>query len=98
MGPGVHHNPYHVSILRSQLTRNIGTLYPEIRNEIVTALDDVLDLRGNGEPAVMLVHILTHECLNTQNGSVSLRSAPHNRSFAERVTDCLLDFHYVSSP
>ena len=41
--------PFHVSVVRSQLTRNIGTLYPQIRDEIVTAFDEVLDLKGNGE-------------------------------------------------
>ncbi|KAF8555102.1 cytochrome P450 [Imleria badia] len=47
LGPEIQHNPYHVSIVRSQLTRNLGALHPEIRNEIVTAFDDVLDLKGN---------------------------------------------------
>lgn len=49
MGPKVYRNPYHVQIVRSQLNQNLYALYPEVRDEIVTALDDVLDLRGNGE-------------------------------------------------
>ena len=48
MGPEIFHNPYHVPIVRAQLTRNIGALCPEIIDEISTAFDDVLDLRGNG--------------------------------------------------
>lgn len=52
MAPEVHHNPYHLSIVRSQLTRNLGALYPEIRDEIITAFDDVLDLEGNGKHLV----------------------------------------------
>ena len=36
-------------VVRSQLTRNIAKLYPEIRDEIVTSFGDVLDLRGHGE-------------------------------------------------
>ncbi|KAF8844183.1 cytochrome P450 [Paxillus ammoniavirescens] len=47
MGHDIHHNPYHVAIIRSQLTRNLATLYPDIRDEIVTAFEDTLDLRGN---------------------------------------------------
>lgn len=54
MAPEVHHNPYHIPIVRSQLTRNIGALYPEIRNEIITAFDDILDLNGNGEHFVLI--------------------------------------------
>ena len=49
MGPEILHNPYHVPIVRLRLTRNIEALFPEMIDEIVTAFDDVLDLRGNGE-------------------------------------------------
>ncbi|KAF8123587.1 cytochrome P450 [Boletus edulis] len=49
LGPEIHHNPYHVEVLRSHLTRNLEVLYPEIRDEIVSSFADVLDLRGNGE-------------------------------------------------
>jgi cytochrome P450 len=47
MGHEIHHNPYPIPIVRSQLTRNLGALCLEIRDEIATAFDDVLDLRGN---------------------------------------------------
>ncbi|KAF8552481.1 cytochrome P450 [Imleria badia] len=47
LGPEVLHNPYHVSVVRLRLTRNLEGLYPEIRDEIVTSLAEVLDLRGN---------------------------------------------------
>ncbi|KIJ21175.1 hypothetical protein PAXINDRAFT_65823 [Paxillus involutus ATCC 200175] len=47
LGHDVHYNPYHAAIIRSKLTRNLGILYPDIRNEIVTAFKETLDLRGN---------------------------------------------------
>ncbi|KIK80434.1 hypothetical protein PAXRUDRAFT_833529 [Paxillus rubicundulus Ve08.2h10] len=47
LGHDVHHNPYHAAIIRSQLTGNLGILYPDIRHEIVTAFEEILDLRGN---------------------------------------------------
>ncbi|KIJ13842.1 hypothetical protein PAXINDRAFT_80222 [Paxillus involutus ATCC 200175] len=47
LGHDVHHNPYHVAIIRSQLTRNLGILYTDLRDEIVTAFEEILDLRGN---------------------------------------------------
>jgi hypothetical protein len=47
-GPEVVDNPYHVAVVRSQLTRNLQVLYADIRDEIVTSFDDVLDLRGDG--------------------------------------------------
>ena len=49
MGPEVLRNPYHLPIVRVQLTRNVGVLCPEIVNEISMAFHEVLDLRGNGE-------------------------------------------------
>ena len=49
MGDELHDIPYHIVVVRSQLTRNIGRMYPEIRDEVVTAFDQVLDLRGYGE-------------------------------------------------
>lgn len=49
---------YHVANIVSRFTRNTGTLYPEMRDEIVTAFGDVLGLRGHGEdPAVMKVTV-----------------------------------------
>jgi hypothetical protein len=54
MGQEIYHNPYHIPIVRSQLTRNLGALCLEIRDEIITAFDDVLDLRGNGEHLVLI--------------------------------------------
>ncbi|THG96485.1 hypothetical protein EW026_g5347 [Hermanssonia centrifuga] len=42
LGPSVAHNMYHVPLVRNQLTRNIGALFPEIRDEIVAAFSDII--------------------------------------------------------
>ncbi|KAH7926831.1 cytochrome P450 [Leucogyrophana mollusca] len=44
LGPEIERNPYHISIIRSQLTRNLAALYPDIRDEIVVAFDETLQL------------------------------------------------------
>ena len=49
LGDEVHDIPYHIAVVRAQLTRNIGKMHPEIRDEVITAFDEVLDLRGYGE-------------------------------------------------
>ena len=49
LGPNVHHNPYHVAVVRLYLTRNVEVLFPEIRDEIVASFAEVLDLTGNGK-------------------------------------------------
>ncbi|KAI6043533.1 cytochrome P450 [Pisolithus marmoratus] len=45
--PAVFHDRYHTPVLRSQLARNMGAIYPDIRNELVVAFDEALDLKGN---------------------------------------------------
>jgi len=49
MGPELLQNLYHVEVIRSHLTRSLGSLYPEIRDEVSVAFDEVLDLRGGGK-------------------------------------------------
>ena len=61
MGQEIHHIPYHIPIVRSQLTRSLGDLYLEISDEITTAFDDVLDLRGNGEHVIPSFPCAIHE-------------------------------------
>lgn len=40
MGPTIAENRYHVAIVRNQLTRNLGFLFDDIKDEIVRAIDD----------------------------------------------------------
>ncbi|KAF9236826.1 cytochrome P450 [Melanogaster broomeanus] len=47
LGYEVYHNPYTLPIIRTQLTRNIGVLYPDLRDEVVTAFEEILDLKDN---------------------------------------------------
>ena len=37
--------PYHTGVVRSQLIRNVAALYDEIRDEIICAFDEILDLK-----------------------------------------------------
>jgi hypothetical protein len=48
MGPDLSTNTYHVLAIRGGLTRNLGRCFPEVRDEIVHAFDDVLALEGKG--------------------------------------------------
>ncbi|KAJ3478574.1 hypothetical protein NLI96_g9659 [Meripilus lineatus] len=42
MGTAISNNPYHVPIIRSQLTRNLSTLFSDIRDELSTAFKDFI--------------------------------------------------------
>jgi len=58
MGREIHTNPYHVTMIRSQLTRNIEALYPEIRDEIIASFRDVLDLRQDGKESALQISMV----------------------------------------
>lgn len=47
LGPSIHNNTYHVAILKNQLTRGINTLFPEMRDELQAAFNDVIPV-SNG--------------------------------------------------
>lgn len=49
LGREAHDNPYHISILRSRLNGNLGVVYADVKDEIVTAFDDILNLEGHGK-------------------------------------------------
>jgi len=48
LGPNVSTVPYHVPIVRSQLTRNLSTLFPAVYAEVMDALDQQVPARENG--------------------------------------------------
>lgn len=39
LGPSVLHNPYHIPIIRSTLTRNLGAVFPDVREELADAFN-----------------------------------------------------------
>ena len=47
-GDEVIADPYHVPMIRNTLNKNLAACFPEIREEIVQAFDEVLALEGNG--------------------------------------------------
>ena len=48
MGKNISENVYHVSVIRSQLTRNIAVIVPEIKDEVSAAFTGILGLEGDG--------------------------------------------------
>ncbi|KAG6331515.1 hypothetical protein ID866_7572, partial [Astraeus odoratus] len=47
IGEEIISNPYHVSVARTHLTRNIALYYPDMRDEIETAFNEILNLKDN---------------------------------------------------
>ncbi|KAF9237109.1 cytochrome P450 [Melanogaster broomeanus] len=67
LGHDIHHDPYHIPIIRSQLTRNLGILYPEINDELVTAFEETLDLKGDEWKSVPALHTVQKVVCRTSN-------------------------------
>ncbi|KIJ66616.1 hypothetical protein HYDPIDRAFT_109704 [Hydnomerulius pinastri MD-312] len=67
LGPEIHHNPYHIPIIRSQLTRNLGVLFTDIRDEIATAFDETLDLKDNEWKTVQALDTVQKVVCRTSN-------------------------------
>ncbi|KAF7360228.1 Cytochrome P450 [Mycena venus] len=42
MGHEQHHDPYQIAVIRTPMTRNIGVCFPDIRNEVVAAFEDLV--------------------------------------------------------
>lgn len=48
LGPTIMTNRYHVSLIRGQLTQNLGRLFADINDEIIQSIDDNFPLtHGN---------------------------------------------------
>ncbi|PSR72585.1 hypothetical protein PHLCEN_2v11578 [Hermanssonia centrifuga] len=46
-GDEAHHNPLHLTVIRQQLTRQLVTLFPDVRDEISTAFQELIPAKEN---------------------------------------------------
>ncbi|KAJ7767232.1 cytochrome P450 [Mycena metata] len=47
IGAAISDNPYHQHTIRTSLTRNLHTCFPEVRDEIICAFNDVLQVQSS---------------------------------------------------
>ncbi|KAJ6505550.1 cytochrome P450 [Mycena sanguinolenta] len=47
MGREISANNYHLDVVRTSLTRNLHNCFPDVRDEIICAFDEVLQLQGS---------------------------------------------------
>ncbi|KAF8574243.1 cytochrome P450 [Ramaria rubella] len=46
LGPTIGTNPYHLEIIRTQMARNLGNLFPDLHDEVVNAFEDNIPVTG----------------------------------------------------
>ncbi|KIM65199.1 hypothetical protein SCLCIDRAFT_530799 [Scleroderma citrinum Foug A] len=54
-GPQMLHDPYHVTIIRTLVTRNLSALLPGIKDEMIATLDESLDMKPNEWESIPVV-------------------------------------------
>jgi hypothetical protein len=47
-------DPYHIPVVRSQLTRNIAALYDDIRDEVIEAFNDLIPVKDDDSSCISL--------------------------------------------
>ncbi|KAJ7445670.1 cytochrome P450 [Mycena latifolia] len=67
MGTDIQDDPYHHRTIRTTLTRNLGRCFPEVKNEIVCAFDDVLQLENDDWKPVTLLPSMMRIIARTTN-------------------------------
>ncbi|KAK7065012.1 cytochrome P450 [Favolaschia claudopus] len=55
MGRDIAENDYHQQAIRTSLTRNLHACFPDVRDEIICAFDDVLQLQGSEWKSITVV-------------------------------------------
>ena len=55
LGHDVVDDPYHISIIKNQLTRNLSVIMPDMIDEIKLACQELLPVQGEGKP---IVHVI----------------------------------------
>ncbi|KAG9310086.1 cytochrome P450 [Chiua virens] len=67
MGSELFHNPYHIEVVRAQLTRSINTRHPEIIDEISAAFEESLGLKDNEWKGVPAINTIQQVVCRTSN-------------------------------
>ncbi|KAJ3559201.1 hypothetical protein NM688_g483 [Phlebia brevispora] len=67
LGRAIAHNPYHVPVVRAQLTRNIGNLFPHIRDELSAAFSDAIPTTGDDWVKVPALNTIMQVVCRTSN-------------------------------
>jgi hypothetical protein len=93
MGPNILGNPYHISVTRVGMTKNLDARFDEVRDEIICTFEDHLKLEGNGEYRVTEGRSSFY-CW-PQNGRRSLLKQQLCKPSAELAIDSSLDYPYV---
>ncbi|RDB20446.1 hypothetical protein Hypma_012419 [Hypsizygus marmoreus] len=72
IGSEIHHEPYHVSSVRSPLTRNLAVRFPDVQDEIMTAFAEYIPLSEEWTSVLALPTIMKIVCRTSNRLFVGL--------------------------
>ncbi|KAJ7065402.1 cytochrome P450 [Mycena amicta] len=67
LGRGIERDSYHPVVIRTSLSRNVGSRFPDVRDEIVCCFADLLPLQGNDWLAVPAYDTMMQVIARTSN-------------------------------
>jgi len=91
IGRDTFENPFHVTVVRSQLTRNLANKFNEMREELIAAFEDCIPCKGSGKLEVLQLPL--HCVFITTFPQIGWRFQRRRRfrtSYAEQAIACLL--------
>ena len=86
---------YHILVIRNHLTKNLGIVFPDIRDEIVQAFDECIHPTASGCPNLTFWSWIWSHYTIAQIGRKSQQLMLWRKLFAGRVTEYLLGFLFV---
>ncbi|KAG6329793.1 hypothetical protein ID866_9297 [Astraeus odoratus] len=87
-------NPYHIAVTRTHLARNLAHYYPDLRDEIETAFNEIFDLKDNGTAESDNIFMMDADF--QKNGRPSQPLRLYVKSPAEQAIEFPSVFHYVN--
>ncbi|THH27901.1 hypothetical protein EUX98_g6286 [Antrodiella citrinella] len=57
IGPAIHHDTYHIAVIRARLTRSIGAIFEDVRDELVESSNDALPLSDGRNPEYIALNV-----------------------------------------
>ncbi|KAK5708882.1 hypothetical protein LTR17_020287 [Elasticomyces elasticus] len=90
MGPGVYHRPYHIPLVRKELSQNVGRVLPMMAEEVAGLLQ-----KGVGEPTEwkeVAIHELVVDMI-AKVGNLALGGTPlaHNQRYIDAAIQYTMD-------
>ncbi|KAI6042750.1 cytochrome P450 [Pisolithus marmoratus] len=69
IGPAITSHAYHIPVTRTRLSRNLGLYYPDMKDEVQIAFDELLDIKDNAWKSIPVV-TTTRELVCRASGRV----------------------------